>query len=222
MKQLLIIVCLLGSFYCIPAAAQTKVYTGKTDDGDEIEMHLRESGNQLFGYYFLNHKPAPIPLHSRIAGPNVQLYDGDEVDGELYFDGAFDDSTIKGRWMQMKASKFTPYTLKLSRIDTLSKTKKKASGSYIAADKGKTKTLTQVYIDEKYFYFYVVMSSKTCTGYLHGVAKTQKGVKALFSDSKCTQLMFTTSGKTTVIAEKNCNGYHGPSCRFDGAYRYKK
>lgn len=218
----LLIFCSVLFLLSATVHAQTKVFAGKIDNGDEIEMHLLEYNKQVFGYYFRNHGTVATPLHSRTSGQNVQLYDGDEIDGQLYFDGTFTDSTISGKWMQMGPSIFTPYSLKLIRVDTVSKDKAKLSGKYEAKGKDINKTAKVVYIDNKYFYFHLNMTSKKCTGYLHGVAKVQKGVKATYADSKCASLTFITANRVISLLEKDCTGYRGSTCKFDGTYQYKK
>ncbi len=222
MKQSLFLITVLISSYFFPASAQTRVYTGTITDLGEIEMHLCVHNKQTYGYYFFKGKDKIISFHSRLAGRVIQLIEGDEVAASRYFDGTFTDSTLTGAWTDLPTSKSYPYSLKLTKWDTVNKEKAKHNGTYEYKTPILHNTLNMVYIDNNYLYFYLTIGSKACTGYLHGIANVQAAGGALYSDPQCLQISFANTGKTITVAEKKCINYHGPTCKFDGIYKLKK
>jgi hypothetical protein len=206
------------------ASAQTKVFTGYINDTtkDPVEMHLRTVDRQLYGYYFYRSDKKIKPLHSKFAEHAVQIFEGDEVDGQVYFDGILEDSSLAGKWQDLPKYKFRKYALKLTGTDSLSKQKENQAGYYELNAPGIAKNVRIVYINNKYFYFHANIGSKKCTGYIFGIAKVTGSNTAVYTDAKCKQLSFTFAGKNVTIKETNCNNYHGSSCNFSGAYKLKK
>jgi hypothetical protein len=216
--------------FLVPAHAQTKVFTGYIHDtmqaekDNAIEMHLRRVGDQqIFGYYFhMTHPKLIHPLHTKFSEYAVQLFDGNEADGQVYFDGILHDSTLNGKWRDLPAFRFFDFDLNLKKIDTVSKQKDKLAGYYELTKPDASKNMRIVLIDNTHFYFAGNIGSKKCTGYIYGIAKMTGANTATYSDPKCKQITFTFAPKTINIVEKNCNQYHGSACNFTGIYKLKK
>jgi len=224
------IVLLLALFTFSASFAQTKVYSGyindtlRSDRQNEIEMHLRKVGEEeLYGYYFHKQNPKAINgLHSRFSEHAFQLFEGDEVQGYVFFDGTLNDSTMSGKWKHLSEYKTLDFAAKEFKTDTLSKRKDKFSGYYELNTPGVAKNIRIVFIDNKHFYLNGNIGSKKCTGYIQALAKMTGPNKAVYSDPKCRQITFTFSPKTVSIVESGCNKFHGSSCNFTGIYKLKK